>query len=239
MQTGCSSSSITAGTLSVGVHALASSFLLPGPAPATAAAVHLMPALSMCSECTSCLSSRRAYTCTLTRHICRLQSQLHRYSTPPTPMPLIRLEPHRCCLSLQTFQGRYYRYNEVVGRGRFKQIFKAFDTQIGIDVAWSKICAEPHHLSEEQLDDIVAEMAKGLDLEHPNIIKCFKCWVGGCCWVRCSCCDGWVRNAGGLSLRSTGCSRWVFCPHCIGRVWASTWLEAFCPSSVHSATCSV
>lgn len=73
-------------------------------------------------------------------------------------------------------EGRYYRYTEVVGKGRFKRIFKAFDTQIGIDVAWSKISAEPHHLSQEQLDAIVQEMTKGLELEHPNIIKCFKCW---------------------------------------------------------------
>jgi len=73
-------------------------------------------------------------------------------------------------------EGRYYRYGEVVGRGRFKQIYKAFDTQIGIDVAWSKICAEPHHLNAAQLREIVEEMTKGLELEHPNIIKCFKCW---------------------------------------------------------------
>lgn len=64
----------------------------------------------------------------------------------------------------------------MVGKGRFKQIYKAFDTQIGIDVAWSKISAEPHHLSDEQLQNIVSEMTKGLDLEHPNIIKCFECW---------------------------------------------------------------
>lgn len=64
----------------------------------------------------------------------------------------------------------------MVGKGRFKQIYKAFDTQIGIDVAWSKISAEPHHLTDEQLQQIVGEMTKGLDLEHPNIIKCFECW---------------------------------------------------------------
>lgn len=73
-------------------------------------------------------------------------------------------------------EGRYYRYAEVVGRGRFKQIYKAFDTQIGIDVAWSKISADQHHLSTAQLREIVEEMTKGLELEHPNIIKCFKCW---------------------------------------------------------------
>jgi WNK lysine deficient protein kinase len=73
-------------------------------------------------------------------------------------------------------EGRYYRYGEVVGKGRFKQIYKAFDTQLGLDVAWSKISAEPHHLTEEQIQDIVQEMEQGLELDHPNIIKCFKCW---------------------------------------------------------------
>ncbi|GFH20769.1 protein kinase domain-containing protein, partial [Haematococcus lacustris] len=50
-------------------------------------------------------------------------------------------------------EGRYYRYKEAVGRGRFKNVFKAFDTQIGIDVAWSKINADTSllHLTEEQL----------------------------------------------------------------------------------------
>lgn len=73
-------------------------------------------------------------------------------------------------------EGRYYRYPEVVGRGRFKQIYKAFDTQIGIDVAWSKVSADANHLTEDQLGTVVEEMEKGLDLEHPNIIKSFKCW---------------------------------------------------------------
>lgn len=84
-------------------------------------------------------------------------SEVHSPACPPSCLPL-------------------RRYTEVVGKGRFKQIYKAFDTQIGIDVAWSKISAEPHHLSDEQLQQIVTEMTKGLDLEHPNIIKCFECW---------------------------------------------------------------
>ncbi len=79
--------------------------------------------------------------------------------------------------------GRYYRYRESVGKGRFKQVFKAFDTQIGIDVAWSKIHANAvqqgaggQGLSPDQLAAVVRDIQKGLHLEHPNIIKCFKCW---------------------------------------------------------------
>lgn len=73
-------------------------------------------------------------------------------------------------------EGRYYRYTEVVGKGRFKQIFKAFDTNMGIDVAWSKISADSNQLNMQQISAIVEESKKGLALEHPNIIKCFKCW---------------------------------------------------------------
>lgn len=74
-------------------------------------------------------------------------------------------------------EGRYYRYKESVGKGRFKNVFKAFDTQIGIDVAWSKINANSSlQLSDEQLAAVARDIQKGLTLDHPNIIKCFKCW---------------------------------------------------------------
>lgn len=59
------------------------------------------------------------------------------------------------------------------------QVWKAFDTLQGIDVAWSKISADSGflHFSEEQLGAVVADIQKGLALEHPNIIKCYKCWT--------------------------------------------------------------
>jgi WNK lysine deficient protein kinase len=49
--------------------------------------------------------------------------------------------------------------------------------QVGIDVAWSKIDADGNnHLSEEELEAVVKDIQQGLDLDHPNIIKCFQCW---------------------------------------------------------------
>jgi WNK lysine deficient protein kinase len=84
-----------------------------------------------------------------------------------------------------------FRYTEVVGKGRFKQIFKAFDTQIGIDVAWSKISAEPHHLSDEQLQQIVAEMTKVRGLWRPLCAEQQQQEQQGCAHLhvalRCSC----------------------------------------------------
>lgn len=73
--------------------------------------------------------------------------------------------------------GRYQRFREVVGKGRFKCIYKAFDSQMGMDVAWSKISADTSKLSQEQVEKVLEEMEKQLELEHVNIIKCFKCWL--------------------------------------------------------------
>lgn len=73
---------------------------------------------------------------------------------------------------------RFSRYATKVGSGRFKRVYKGFDEKNGIDVAWSKI--ERHvnnmELDDETMEKITAEMSKGLQLEHPNIIKCFRCW---------------------------------------------------------------
>ena len=78
---------------------------------------------------------------------------------------------------------RFSRYQQKVGSGRFKRVYRGFDEKNGIDVAWSKI---ERHVNNMELDDetmerITAEMSKGLQLEHPNIIKCFRCGLCTAC----------------------------------------------------------
>lgn len=41
----------------------------------------------------------------------------------------------------------------------------------GIDVAWSKIEADPNNLSHDQMRNIVDEISYGLGLDHPHVIK--------------------------------------------------------------------
>ncbi|KAI3433343.1 hypothetical protein D9Q98_003161 [Chlorella vulgaris] len=72
--------------------------------------------------------------------------------------------------------GRYSRYKHQVGSGRFKVVYKGFDERQGIDVAWSKIEADPNNLSPAQMKKIVDDISNGLGLDHPHIIKCFQCW---------------------------------------------------------------
>jgi hypothetical protein len=70
--------------------------------------------------------------------------------------------------------GRYSRFRQSVGHGRFKQVFKGFDERQGIDVAWSKVQQESNNLDDDQMHRIVGEMSIGLELDHPNIIKCYR-----------------------------------------------------------------
>ncbi len=55
-------------------------------------------------------------------------------------------------------------------------MYKAYDEKQGIDVAWSKINAADNHLTDDQAQSIVAEMSKGLGIDHPNIIRCYLCY---------------------------------------------------------------
>ena len=73
---------------------------------------------------------------------------------------------------------RFSRYNQRVGSGRFKRVCKGFDEKRGIDVAWSKVERHVNNitLDDETMEKITAEMSKGLALDHPNIIKCYRCW---------------------------------------------------------------
>mmetsp|Transcript_2738 Transcript_2738/g.8068 ORF Transcript_2738/g.8068 Transcript_2738/m.8068 type:complete len:488 (-) Transcript_2738:415-1878(-) len=73
--------------------------------------------------------------------------------------------------------GRFARYGQRVGKGRFKCVYKAFDEKQGIDVAWSKVLQEHNNLDDAQMKLIVDEMSKGLNLDHTNVIKCYRCWL--------------------------------------------------------------
>ena len=62
---------------------------------------------------------------------------------------------------------------------RARQVFKGFDEKRGVDIAWSRIPAtvtDPP-LDDEAMEKITAEMSKGLALEHPNIIRCYRSFL--------------------------------------------------------------
>ncbi|OIS99501.1 PREDICTED: probable serine/threonine-protein kinase WNK10 isoform X1 [Nicotiana attenuata] len=72
---------------------------------------------------------------------------------------------------------RYIRYNEILGRGAFKTVYKAFDEIDGIEVAWNQICIDDALQSPEYLERIYSEVHLLRMLKHENIIKLYASWV--------------------------------------------------------------
>lgn len=73
--------------------------------------------------------------------------------------------------------GRYLRYEEVLGRGAFKTVYKAFDEVEGIEVAWNQVNIEDLLQSPDQLERLYSEVHLLKSLKHENIIKFYNSWV--------------------------------------------------------------
>lgn len=73
--------------------------------------------------------------------------------------------------------GRYIRYDEILGKGAFKTVYKAFDEVGGIEVAWSQVDIEDVLQSPEQLQRLYSEVHLLKSLKHENIIKFYSYWV--------------------------------------------------------------
>ncbi|KAA0048870.1 putative serine/threonine-protein kinase WNK7 [Cucumis melo var. makuwa] len=73
--------------------------------------------------------------------------------------------------------GRYIRYDEILGRGAFKTVYKAFDEVDGIEVAWNQVRIDGFLQSPEDLEKLYSEVHLLKSLKHENIIKFYNSWV--------------------------------------------------------------
>lgn len=73
--------------------------------------------------------------------------------------------------------GRYIRYNAVLGRGAYKTVYKAFDTEEALEVAWNKLHVD--RLSDYDLDKVSNEVSLLRQVEHKNIIRFYDTWHEG------------------------------------------------------------
>ncbi|KAJ0765881.1 putative protein kinase WNK-NRBP family [Helianthus annuus] len=73
--------------------------------------------------------------------------------------------------------GRYGRYKEVLGRGAFKKVYKAFDELEGIEVAWNQIKVSDFLKYPDELERLYSEVHLLKTLKHKNIIKFYNSWV--------------------------------------------------------------
>lgn len=72
---------------------------------------------------------------------------------------------------------RYIRYNEILGKGAFKTVYKAFDEVDGIEVAWNQVRIDDVLRSPEDLEKLYSEVHLLKSLRHENIIKFYNSWV--------------------------------------------------------------
>ncbi|EFJ05946.1 hypothetical protein SELMODRAFT_136322, partial [Selaginella moellendorffii] len=73
--------------------------------------------------------------------------------------------------------GRYGRYKELLGKGAFKTVYKAFDEIDGIEVAWNQVKLHDVLRSPEDLERLYSEVHLLKSLKHKNIIKFYNSWV--------------------------------------------------------------
>ena len=73
--------------------------------------------------------------------------------------------------------GRYVCYNDVVGRGAYKIVYKGYDKHEGKEVAWNMV--KFSHLNELEMDMIIDEvmLLKTLSPQNKYIINFHNAWI--------------------------------------------------------------
>eukprot|EP00186_Timspurckia_oligopyrenoides_P001333 CAMPEP_0182451250 /NCGR_PEP_ID=MMETSP1172-20130603/43616_1 /TAXON_ID=708627 /ORGANISM="Timspurckia oligopyrenoides, Strain CCMP3278" /LENGTH=1024 /DNA_ID=CAMNT_0024649003 /DNA_START=175 /DNA_END=3249 /DNA_ORIENTATION=- len=70
--------------------------------------------------------------------------------------------------------GRYQRTDHILGRGAYKTVYKAFDTELALEVAWNML--EMDRLSELELSKVANEVELLSQIQHKNIISFYGSW---------------------------------------------------------------
>ncbi|KAI9093966.1 hypothetical protein K1719_026964 [Acacia pycnantha] len=73
--------------------------------------------------------------------------------------------------------GRYTRYNEILGKGAFKTVYRAFDEVDGIEVAWNQVRINDLFHSAVNLEKLYSEVHILKSLKNENIMKFYHSWV--------------------------------------------------------------
>ena len=73
--------------------------------------------------------------------------------------------------------GRYICYNEILGRGAYKIVYKGYDTHNGIDVAWNSINVD--NLSKRGMKSIMNEIniLEEISPDNAFIVDLFDSWI--------------------------------------------------------------
>lgn len=75
--------------------------------------------------------------------------------------------------------GRYGRYDDLLGTGAVKKVYRAFDQEEGIEVAWNRVKLSSFVNDEKMLDRLYSEVYLLRSLHHGNIITLYNVWTNG------------------------------------------------------------
>ncbi|KAJ1691847.1 hypothetical protein LUZ63_016002 [Rhynchospora breviuscula] len=73
--------------------------------------------------------------------------------------------------------GRYGRYQEILGKGASKTVYRGFDEVEGMEIAWNQVRLQEMLQSEEGVERLYCEIHLLKTLRHPNIMKFYASWV--------------------------------------------------------------
>ncbi|KAI5065294.1 hypothetical protein GOP47_0019989 [Adiantum capillus-veneris] len=77
--------------------------------------------------------------------------------------------------------GRYGRYDEVLGKGAYKTVYRAFDDLEGIEVAWNQVNIRNKLHNSGEMERLYSELHLLKMLKHENIMKFCNAWVDPRC----------------------------------------------------------
>lgn len=80
--------------------------------------------------------------------------------------PFVELDP----------TGRYGRYNELLGSGAVKKVYRAFDQEEGIEVAWNQVKLRNFCDNKPMIERLYSEVKLLMSLNNVNIIHLFRHW---------------------------------------------------------------
>ncbi|CAK9164101.1 unnamed protein product [Ilex paraguariensis] len=73
--------------------------------------------------------------------------------------------------------GRYGRFEEVLGKGAMKTVYKAIDEVLGMEVAWNQVKLHDVLQSPEDLQRLYSEVHLLSTLNHDLIIRFYTSWI--------------------------------------------------------------
>ncbi|KAL3614785.1 putative serine/threonine-protein kinase wnk11 [Castilleja foliolosa] len=72
--------------------------------------------------------------------------------------------------------GRYGRYSELLGSGAVKKVYRAFDQEEGIEVAWNQVKLRIFYDEETMINRLFSEVRLLRNLRNKNIIALYSVW---------------------------------------------------------------